>query len=43
MHTGMSMDAGSGVTVTVGTNWPTMRAMTPEEEEYFQKQMLGNE
>lgn len=39
MKTGTASDAGSGVTVTVTTNWPAGRSMTPAELKEFEKMM----
>ncbi len=39
MKTGTASDAGSGVTVTVTTNWPKGRDMNPFEMKKLQKKM----
>jgi hypothetical protein len=42
MRTDPPINVWSGVTVTVTTNWPPVRAMTPEELDAFQKEGKEN-
>ena len=40
MQTWATINNGSGESITIITNWPTTRSMTPEERSEFQKKII---